>query len=109
MKNKKFDPEKAFKILMNDLPKKVSFIDFDKYNIVTCIPSRYYPVQPDDQSPCIIEDCPSCGLGMYVSEKKIKLRNMNDRIKTYCTICLCINAQIQNIELEMTDIGKTIK
>ena len=40
--------------------------------IIFCEPLSNYPEQPQDISPCTLEDCQECGEKMWVSEKKME-------------------------------------
>ena len=78
-----------------------------KYMYVGCIPVYACPEPPNDQSPCIKQDCPHCNREMWVSEKKRNIKKCNPKkVKIYCLECLAVGAMNQGYEPELLDIGK---
>lgn len=81
-------------------------INFNKESIIGCIPTRFHPKHPHDQSPCIIEKCPICDHDMWVSEKKRAYRDSRPNVSVYCLKCIAEQAHSVGIEVEMQDITK---
>jgi len=80
---------------------------------IMCPPLSKMPQPPHDQPGCEQENCPNCGLPMWVSRKK---RLMRDKYKTHyivkcwCIICLVKNhvkqIKLQTPEFILIDLAK---
>ena len=70
--------------------------------LIGCIPVKYHPTVPDDQStPITQEDCPECGEKMWVSRKKRELRDKG----IPCMCMLCVVAEMDGVEHDVIDIN----
>lgn len=103
----KFDLESTINSICNmQIPKNVKKIDFKTKMIIGCMPQKITPVQPDDQSPCILENCKSCDELMWVSERKRKLRDSRSNAEMYCFVWIVTSAGLQRLKPEALDMEK---
>ncbi len=79
-------------------------INFKDTVIMGCIPVKHLPKSPPDQSTCVIEECPECSQEIWVSEKKLHLRESFDNAFIYCFICIFIACREQGVDMDLIDI-----
>jgi hypothetical protein len=76
-------------------------IDFDQ-PVVGAIPLSVRDTPPNDQTPCVAEDCPGCLKPMWVSEKKRAFREVILDTQLYCFLCIVQQAREEGLELHET-------
>lgn len=81
-------------------------LNFKKTLYIGCIPLWAEPNHPTDQSPCIIQECPTCSEKMWVSQKKRDHQDSHENVEIHCLKCIALSAHEQGYELDIQNIAE---